>query len=141
MRLVPADTTAPALLAFVSDDELHAGRLADDASQRRNAALRHIRDQSSHPDAANLFVIGQREMERALQSAPHDFRDERETSGREALHVGDAATVDPSADPARGEWIRVPGLAVYGDDVGVARQHDPALPSVTVLRRKRTEQI
>src|SRR4029450_10205228 len=121
MRLVPADTTAPALLALVSDDERHAGRLSDDASQRRNAALRHIRDQSSHPDAANLFVIGQREMERALQSPPRAFRDGRETSGGAGLQVGNAATGDPIADPGRGEWIRVPRLAVYGDDVGVAR--------------------
>ena len=38
MRLVSAHAAAPGLLALVRDDELHAGRLADDAAGRRNAA-------------------------------------------------------------------------------------------------------
>ena len=65
MRLVAAHAAAPALLALVRDDELHAGRLADDAAERLHAARDDVGDQPPHADAADLLVVGQREMQRA----------------------------------------------------------------------------
>ena len=43
MRLVAAHAAAPALLALVRDDELHAGRLADDAAGRARRLSRRRR--------------------------------------------------------------------------------------------------
>src|SRR5262252_4800581 len=50
MRLEPANPAPPALLAFVRDDELHPRGLADDASQRANAAPHDVVDQAAHAD-------------------------------------------------------------------------------------------
>ena len=71
MRFVSAHAAAPALLALVRDDELHAGRLADDAAQRLDAARDDVVDQPPHADAADLLVVGQREMQRPREAAAH----------------------------------------------------------------------
>ena len=70
-----------------------------------------------------------------------ELRHERETDGREALHVGDAAAVEPVAVARRVERSRVPGLAVDRHDVGVARtarcRRSVALPSAPASVAKR----
>src|SRR5947208_6612433 len=68
MRFVAANAAAPAHLAFVRDDQLHPGRLADDAPGRLPALGDDIGDEAPHADAADLLVIGQREMQWARES-------------------------------------------------------------------------
>ncbi len=141
VRFVPAHAAAPALLALVRDDELHAGRLADDATERLDAARDDVVDQPPHADAADLLVVGQREMQRTREPAAHELGHHREPGRRKALHVGDPAADDPVSDQRRFERIGVPRLAVHRHDVGVPRQHDAARRRVAVARGQRRKEI
>src|SRR4029077_2195641 len=85
VRLVTPHAAAPALLALVSDDELHAGRFTDDASGGRDTLRDNVRDQAAYADAADFLVIRQREMERSGESATQEFGHEREADRRKAL--------------------------------------------------------
>ena len=101
MRLMAAHAAAVAFLALVRDHQMHARRLADDASRRLDAARGHVRDQAPDADATHFFVVRKREMQRTLQSAAQEFRHERQRCRRKALHVGGAAAVQPVADQRR----------------------------------------
>ena len=100
MRLVTAHAATPRLLALVRDDELHAGRLADDAAGGAHAFRDDIGDQPAHADAADLLVIGKRKMERALEAALQKPGHERESDRRKTLHVGHTASITAGARPA-----------------------------------------
>ena len=97
VRLVAAHAAAEAPLALVRDDQPHPGRLADDAARRLDAARDDVLQQAAHADAADFLVVRQREMQRALEPAAQELRHERESDRRKALHVGDAASVQPVA--------------------------------------------
>src|SRR6185437_8071261 len=112
MRFVSAHAAAPRLAALVGDDELHAGRLADDAAGWRNTARDDVGDQPAHADAADFLVVRQREMQWPRKPAAEELRNEREADRAEALHVGDAAPVQAIAGERRFERIRVPRLPV-----------------------------
>src|SRR6266536_6105930 len=101
MSLESTDATTPALLSLVGDDELHARRLADDRALRFHSAPHDVGDEPAHADAADFLVVGQREMQGALEPPAQKFGDECETGRRKAFHVGDAAAVDLVADPGR----------------------------------------
>ena len=68
MRLLAAHAAPVAVHALVRDRRHHAGRLADDAGQRRDAGVAHVGDQLPHAEAADLFVVaeGQVDGERRL---------------------------------------------------------------------------
>ena len=80
-------------LPLCASDEPHAGRLADDAAHRLDALRLDVGDQPPHADAADFLVVGEREVHGSRESAAQELGHEREAGGREALHVGDAATV------------------------------------------------
>ena len=65
-------------LALVRDDELHAGRLADDAAGRLPRLRDDVGDQSAHADAAHFLVVRKREMQRSLEPAFQEPRRKRE---------------------------------------------------------------
>jgi hypothetical protein len=123
------------------DDDLHAGRLADDAAQRPDAARRDVVDQPAHADAADFLVVRQREVERTLEPAAQELWNQRESGRTETLHVGDPAPVDAVAFGRRRERRPGPRLAVDRNDVGVSGQHDASVRDVAVLRRQRREQV
>ncbi len=133
MRLVSTHAAAVALLALVRDDQVHAGGFADDATGRLDASRADVRDQAPHADTADFLVVRQREVQRALEPAAQEFRNERQRDRRKALHVGGATAVESVADDRRRERRRVPRLAVDRHHVGVSRQNDAASRRVTVL--------
>ena len=94
MRLVAAHAAAPAHLALVRDDELHAGRLADDAAGRLARRARRGRRSAG---ARRCSRSPRRTTARNAAAARGRARGMRGTNaspiGREALHVGDAAAV------------------------------------------------
>jgi hypothetical protein len=59
----------------------HAGRLADDAGERRDAGVAHVGDQPARAEAADLLVVAEREVD-----------GERQVGGRNA---GTCATARP----------------------------------------------
>ena len=87
-----------------------------------------MRDQGPHADAADLLVMGKRQVDRRGERARDHLRHRRQTAGEIALHVGCAAAMQAAA--ARGEAERVvrPGLAVDRNHVGMPRQ-DIARPA------------
>ena len=142
VRLVAAHAAAAALLALVRDDQLHAGRLADDAAGRLDAArddvLRCRRRTPTQPTSSSYDSA---KCSGRVETAAQEFGHERESDRRKALHVGDAAAVQPVALDRRGERIGIPRLAVDRNDVGMAGKHDAAGRRVAVPRRQRREQI
>ena len=68
VHLVAAHAAAEALLALVRDDQAHPGRLTDDAARRLDSSRNDVRQQPAHADAADLFVVRQREMQRAVEA-------------------------------------------------------------------------
>ncbi len=100
--------------------------------ERSDAAPDDVVDQPAHADAADLLVVGQREMHGTRETAAQELGDEREPRRRKALHVGDAAADHPVADQRGLERIGVPRLAVHRHDVRVPGKHDASgrrLPS------------
>src|SRR5258707_1064637 len=98
--------------ALVADDDLHAGRLADDAQRRLDREPGETIDQAAHAEAADLLVERDGEMQRRLERPPHHLRHEAERDTDEALHVGGAAAENPAALLPHGKGIALPVLAV-----------------------------
>ncbi len=120
MRLVAPHAAAITALSLVRDDELHARGLADDAACRPDAARCDVRDQATHADASDFLVVGEGEMQWALEAAAEKFGHQREAGRGKALHVRDAASVQPVALDGGGKGIGFPRLPVDRDDVGVS---------------------
>jgi hypothetical protein len=141
VRLVAAHAAAPALLALVGKHQPHAGRLANDASHRGDAARLDVRDQPTHADAADFLVVRQREMDRPRKPAAQELGHEREPGRAEALHVGDAATENAVAAHRRAKRVAVPRLAVDRNNVGMAGQDNATGRGVAVARGQRRPQV
>src|SRR5450631_172505 len=141
MRLMAAYATPVALLALVRHHEPHSRRFADDVTRGLDTACGNVGNQAPYTDAADFLVVGQREVQRALEPAAQEHGYMREPDRRETLHVGSAAAIQPVTDLRCLERWRVPGLAVDGHHVSVPREHDPAPRGVAVLRWQRREQV
>ena len=124
MALAPGAGGAQGDLALVAGGDLHVRGLAHDAhAGAERAGGQHV-DQRADAEAADFFVIGQREVQRRGQVALAGRDHGRDGAGDEALHVGRATPVKPAVSLGQREGWHGPGLAFDRDDVGVARQHD-----------------
>src|SRR3546814_20796224 len=95
-------------------------RISDWSSDVCSSDLLHDVDQAAHADAADLLVIGKREVDRRFQAALQKAGGEGQRDGEEALHVRRAAAVEPAFLLRRLEGVGCPILAVDGYDIGVA---------------------
>jgi hypothetical protein len=86
-------------------------------------------DHAADADAADLLVVGQRDVQRHLQRRRAEPRRMRQNAGDEALHVGAAAAIEAPRCivAAQHERIARPALAGHRHDIGVSRQGDPAI--------------
>ncbi len=109
-------------LALVAGDDAHQGRLAHEAAQRLDRGPAQPRDQVADADAADLLVVGDREMDRADEPPCRHVGHRREATGEEALHVGSAAAEEPAVAARQLERIARPGLPVCWDHVGMPGQ-------------------
>ena len=80
-------------------------------------------------------------MHGAGNAAAQQFGDERKSRRQEALHVGHPPAEDLLAARRGFERVGVPGLAVHGDDIGVAGKDDPAGRGVSVKSRQRGPEV
>ncbi len=127
MRLEAGELGDVDLGALVGVDHRHHGRLADDDGARARHLARHAGGQCVGADAADLLVIGQREMDRPLERRLLELGQHGEADRVERLHVAGAAAVILAVLERQRPRIAVPRLAVDRHDVGVAAQHHAVL--------------
>ena len=137
MRGVAAHAAAPAVDALVGERRDHAGRLADDAGERRDAGVAHVGDQPARAEAADLLVVAEREVDGERQVGGEERRHLGDGQADEALHVGAAAAVEAAVLDLRAERIDRPVLAVPRHGVGVAGDDHAG----RLARAERREQV
>lgn len=76
--------------------ELHVGRFTDDAQKRPLRREMQNVQQTPNTDAADLFVMGQRQLQRAGQVQVGGIEHAINSESDETLHVATAAPVNPT---------------------------------------------
>ncbi len=122
MRLLTSTEGAIGRLALVTDGELHQGRLADHAQERTYRCQMQDIEQPPHADAADLFVMGQRQLQRARQGHVRSIEHRVDSQGDKALHVAGATAVDAPVTQGRLKRWHRPRLTGRRNHVGVAGQ-------------------
>lgn len=111
--------------AFMTEHRLHLRRLADEAQRRfLRRGLQKIH-QAAHTETADLFVIGEGQMQWHAQRRRQKVIHCRQHAGEKPLHIGAAAAIVAAIALGEAERRNAPGLAVHRDHVGVAREHHP----------------
>ncbi len=141
MRFLAVHGAAERALALVRDHHVHQGRLADDAAGGLEALFGEHFDQAAHAQAADLFVVGKREMDRRLQVGGEKARRHGQGGAEIAFHVAGAAREQAAIADGRLERVGVPGLAVDRHHVGMAGEHDAGARCVAALAVNRGKQV
>ena len=126
VALQAAHPAALGQLALVGADDLHLGRLADDAGARLDRLSGQLLEQPGHAHAADLLIIGQAVVDRRRQATLQKLRGVGQGDPDETLHVAGAAAVEPAVALAWAPGIARPVLAVDRHHVAVAGQRDAA---------------
>ena len=113
-------------LALVTEHHVHRGRFADDADLRPHLEPGHRIHQPAGADAADLLVVGKREMDRRDQRSLAYDRQRRQRAGNEALHVAGASAEQRGIPDLHPVGIAVPVLAGGRDHIGMPRKHHAA---------------
>ena len=110
---------------LVGVHDRHVRGLAHDHDVRLDAQRgAKLVDHQRRPEAADLFVEREGEMDRCLERAGGELRHEGERDRAEALHVRSAAPIEAAVLLHEAERICVPGLAIHRHHVGMARKRD-----------------
>ena len=128
MRLQSGHGRLKGANALVRVDHPHIGRFADDDGLGGDAGHDDTGNHAVDTDTAHLLVVGERNVKRRLERPRQELGNHRQHGSAKPLHVGGPATEKPAVGFYESEGIRVPVLAVHRYDVGVARQHDTAVP-------------
>ncbi len=115
-------------LALVTQHRLEFGRLTDHAQQRLDRLRVEPLDQRAYAQAANLFVIGQRDMHRHPQRRLHQRRHLSQYTRDEALHIGRATAIQLAVLFREVERRDRPMLAIHRHPIRVAGQHNAGQP-------------
>jgi hypothetical protein len=103
-----------------------------------------MRDDRAHHQrragAADFFVVRQREVDGFRELRRLHLRQHSERRADEALHVARATAVEQAIADFGLERVALPVLAIDRHDIGVTRQHDPAV-GLAIVRRDRGEQV
>ena len=127
MDLVPPQGEAEGEAALVAGHDLHHRGFADDHRLGPGETCGLQRgDHRRGAGAADLFVGGEHDLERAAERRTRGKAHGGERERIEALHVGGAAAVKPPVAFGHGEGVRGPVLRGHGHDIGMARQQDAA---------------
>ncbi len=113
--------------ALVRIRHLHRGWLADDDRAGARKVGSHPRDHVHDAEAGRFLVIGEQDVDGALQRHALELRCHRQADRVEGLHVAGASPDEPRAVTPEREGIAGPWLASDGHDVGMAREHDAAV--------------
>ena len=126
MRLAADDRHAVDPAALVADDDAHHRGFADDAECGLRQVAPEQFDRVGGAETADLFVVGQAQMDRALQLGEHEGGHGRQRAGDEAFHIGRAAPIEPPVALDERKRIARPRLAFDGNDIRMAREHGTA---------------
>src|SRR5690606_20409244 len=113
--------------ALVPLDDSHAGRLADDADRRSDAAARELFQHQRRTETTDFLVEAEGEVHRAHEIGLAELRRHGQGAGDERLHVAGAAAVDIAVADAGPERVDGPRLALDRHHVGVAGQDEAAV--------------
>ena len=105
--------------AIMRDADLHVGGLANDGEGGSRHALGDSLDQRVRTKAANLFVVGEGEVQRPLQRQTLPMLDGGEAACDKPLHIGTAAPVQPPIAFHQRKRVAGPILAIHRHHVGV----------------------
>ena len=114
----------PAQLALVRAHHLHLGGFAHEYRTGLHFATEKHVDEPAHAEAADLFVVGQNQVQRGRDLACEKLRREGQAHRDEALHVGGAASEEAAVSLQHLERVAIPRLALDRDHVGVPREGD-----------------
>jgi hypothetical protein len=89
----------------VRDGRHHVGGLAHDAGQWRHAGVAHVRDQFPHAETADLFLVGECQVNGKRGLAFQEIAGMRQCDRNEAFHVGRTAAVQPTVLYGRAQRI------------------------------------
>jgi hypothetical protein len=92
----------------------------------RGSSLGDHRDHVRRAQAADFLVIGEGQVDGAVEGGLGQVRRGGQGQGQEALHVAGPPAVEPAVARGQDERVAGPGLAVDRHHVGMARQHDAA---------------
>ena len=109
---------------LVSAHDPHARRLTDDAAAWGHARLGDLVDEVDRAHTADLFVIGEGEVDGLLEIRGCQLGQFGEDDTDEGFHVRAAAGVELAVPDLRGEGIARPVLTVDRYDIGVPGQDD-----------------
>ena len=127
MARLPPDIRPVGALAFVTDGNLHLGRLSHDRQgwtpQQRCQTVLHPRNS----DAADLFVIRDQELQRCFQLKTVHFIRKGQHLSQKALHICRAAPKQPVTLACQLEGWHAPALPGGGHHVGMGREQKTAV--------------
>ena len=125
MRLQSATVSAVRTLALVPEHELHVGRLTDHAQKRPyRRQVQHV-EQTPHTDTADLFVMGQRQLQWPVQGMVGGIEHGVDSQRDKALHIATATAINPPVLHRRLKRREGPGLARCRYHIGVPGQQNP----------------
>src|SRR5664279_4019886 len=125
MSVFAANTALVAIDAFVGNGRHHAGRLADDAGQWRNAGVAKVGNQFPRAKTADLLVIAESQVDRERSVALEKIVRMGQGNGDEALHVGRTSAEELAVADGAIQRIAGPLLAIPRHGVGVTRKYHP----------------
>ena len=105
--------------AFVRHHHLHAGGLAHDALRGRQAMLLQLVQHHGRAQAADFFVIAERQVYRLAQLGLQSQWHHVQTCGDETFHVTRAAAIQFALANVGLKRVARPLLAVYRHHIGV----------------------
>ena len=115
----------------------HLGGLADNAQPRACFHARQMPDHGQDAPAAQLFVVGKRDVHGLGQAAALHFRHPCQNRRDKAFHVGGAAPIQPVVGDPGFEGVLAPVLPVDRHHIGVAGKDDPG----NILRPQHRQQV
>ena len=124
-------------LALVPRRNAHRCRLADQDRGGLEPGFCEFHQHGADADAADLLVIGKRQMKRGGRRRDARPKHRLDRTGDEAFHVGRSASVKAAIVFEEAEGIPRPALAVDGHDVGMPRKHQTAGSRRSDGRKKR----
>ncbi len=127
MGFPPAAGDPQGGLPLVPGGDGEAGWFAHDAKHLLERRVRQHIDHRPDPNAADFFVVGQRQMQRGFQPgllAPDPLR-QRQHAGDKALHIRRAPAISPPVFDRQRKGIAGPVLPFDRDNISMAGEQHP----------------
>ncbi|OIQ67728.1 hypothetical protein GALL_506920 [mine drainage metagenome] len=126
VHLEPLDMGGEAGAALVARNRLHHRGFAHHHRRGFRQGLDHVGNHRRRAEAADLFIIAQRDLQRPFHPGLQRPRHGPKRQRAKPFHVAGAASGKPPVASRHLPGVRRPRLPIHGHHVGMARQHDAA---------------